>query len=393
MLINLRNALMTRKRLPYDAKVEYIESTGTQYLETGVYATENTRVNATLMTISTGNRNWFGGSIAGSAERSNGFVFNSYSSSRVEYLFGGGRGWSTVPVTNAVGRVFTLDFSKGGVVIDGTTVATPSYTSFAQNTGQICICVRYRNSGYISGRIYAFRIYEGATLVRDFIPVRVGQVGYLYDRVSGALFGNAGTGDFVLGPDVVSVEYIESTGTQYIDTGVTATGATNSEFQFKMSVTGFAFGARTAWNEVGYSLNYATGNYAFNYGNTSSVAALRSTIPVDTNWHTAKILSGGVLSLDAWTNTVGSYSFTTSDNLILFGTRQGSLLNRTASGFKYCKIWESSTPVLDYVPVRVGSGSTWEGAMMDVLTRRIYRNQGTGAFGYGGDLPLETLAN
>ena len=26
-------------------------------------------------------------------------------------------------------------------------------------------------------------------------------VGYLYDRVSGALFGNAGTGDFMVGTD------------------------------------------------------------------------------------------------------------------------------------------------------------------------------------------------
>ena len=38
--------------------------------------------------------------------------------------------------------------------------------------------------------------------------------------------------------------------------------------------------------------------------------------------------------------------------------------------------------MFDHLPVRVGT----EGAMMDVLTRRIYRNQGTGAFGYGNDL-------
>ena len=38
--------------------------------------------------------------------------------------------------------------------------------------------------------------------VRDFIPVRVGQTGYLYDRVSGQLFGNLGSGDFILGPDI-----------------------------------------------------------------------------------------------------------------------------------------------------------------------------------------------
>ena len=38
--------------------------------------------------------------------------------------------------------------------------------------------------------------------VADFIPVRLGQVGYLYDKVSKQLFGNAGTGNFVLGPDI-----------------------------------------------------------------------------------------------------------------------------------------------------------------------------------------------
>ena len=57
------------------------------------------------------------------------------------------------------------------------------------------------------------------------------------------------------------------------------------------------------------------------------------------------------------------------------------------------RIERNSDPLRKFAPVRVGSGSTWEGAMMDTLTRRIYRNAGTGAFSYGNDLPLETLAN
>lgn len=36
----------------------------------------------------------------------------------------------------------------------------------------------------------------------DFIPVRIGTKGYLYDKVSKRLFGNAGTGSFTLGPDI-----------------------------------------------------------------------------------------------------------------------------------------------------------------------------------------------
>ena len=51
-------------------------------------------------------------------------------------------------------------------------------------------------------KIAACKIYDGHELFRDFIPVRKGNVGYMYDRVSGKLFGNSGTGSFVLGPDV-----------------------------------------------------------------------------------------------------------------------------------------------------------------------------------------------
>ena len=51
-------------------------------------------------------------------------------------------------------------------------------------------------------KIYGQKIYLNNVLVRDFIPVRVGQVGYLYDKVSGQLFGNLGTDSFILGPDL-----------------------------------------------------------------------------------------------------------------------------------------------------------------------------------------------
>ena len=49
-------------------------------------------------------------------------------------------------------------------------------------------------------------IFLGNTLVRDFIPVRFTNEngvteGAMYDRVSGALFRNAGTGAFTIGPN------------------------------------------------------------------------------------------------------------------------------------------------------------------------------------------------
>ena len=46
-----------------------------------------------------------------------------------------------------------------------------------------------------------FYVKIGGVLVADFIPVRIGQVGYMYDKISKQLFANQGTGSFTLGPD------------------------------------------------------------------------------------------------------------------------------------------------------------------------------------------------
>ena len=64
------------------------------------------------------------------------------------------------------------------------------------------------------GKISSFSVYDTSTNQKllDLIPVRKNGVGYMYDRVSGQLLGNSGTGDFVLGPDKpydYEVEYIE----------------------------------------------------------------------------------------------------------------------------------------------------------------------------------------
>lgn len=51
-------------------------------------------------------------------------------------------------------------------------------------------------------RLYNVELLKNGEKLRDFIPVRVGEVGYMYDQVSGELFGNAGSGSFILGPDI-----------------------------------------------------------------------------------------------------------------------------------------------------------------------------------------------
>lgn len=51
-------------------------------------------------------------------------------------------------------------------------------------------------------RFYNFYIKKNNELVCDLIPVRIEQVGYMYDKISNKLYGSS-SGDFILGPDKI----------------------------------------------------------------------------------------------------------------------------------------------------------------------------------------------
>ena len=62
------------------------------------------------------------------------------------------------------------------------------------------------NNFYAIGKLYGIKLSDGTDVTHDSIPVRFTNEqgvseGAMYDRVSGALFRNAGTGAFVIGPD------------------------------------------------------------------------------------------------------------------------------------------------------------------------------------------------
>lgn len=65
------------------------------------------------------------------------------------------------------------------------------------------------------GKLFRYVHKQRGETIRDMIPVRVGDVGYMYDIPTGRLFGNKGTGAFSFGldkipilSDAVEIEYI-----------------------------------------------------------------------------------------------------------------------------------------------------------------------------------------
>lgn len=203
MLINLRNALMVGRRLPYDAELEYLESTGTQYIDTGIVSS-GFGIRADVVCAQTQS----GGEMA-IVGRSRGDGFELYSNYAAGKFGLWNRSGNYIELTRQLelSRVYSISAEitttpTMTLSIDGN-VTTKSITSATIADGNILVFKH--TSYYFKGRIYSCKIWQNGVLVRDLIPVRVGSgasaVGYMYDRVSKRLFGNAGSGAFVLGPD------------------------------------------------------------------------------------------------------------------------------------------------------------------------------------------------
>lgn len=186
--------------MPYDAEVEYLESDGNAYVDTGFTHNQDTRFVCRLnipSDIGTW-KNPFGS--YGGASGSNKFLCGEVNGSKkLATRYAG----SYHAFNISADGDHTFDLNKNVHKVDNTTYTYTS-NSFASSYDTILFGVT-DYSGNISVvlgiKIYYFKIYDNGVLVRDYIPVRKNGVGYMYDKVRGELFGNLGAGNFTFGPD------------------------------------------------------------------------------------------------------------------------------------------------------------------------------------------------
>ena len=198
------------KRKPYDAEVEYLQSTGTQYIDTGVFASLNTSVDIKAQFTELFNDNALIAMDNGYGTKES-FVLEYYSKFGICLSIGGASPyWRTTTVMTVVTNTwYDISAGRASATVNGVSFVrdynsgTP--VSFSSLHHLYMFAFGRKGAPIIFGkaRIAYSKIYDKGVLLRDFIPVRVGDVGYMYDRVSGQLFSNAGTGAFRLGPDAV----------------------------------------------------------------------------------------------------------------------------------------------------------------------------------------------
>lgn len=202
----MRRRMMMGKGLPYDAEVEWIQNSSKQYIMTGVIPPFDAKVEI---------RGMFGFADTSTGRRflvSDGnWTITHYCEFNSSNQFGGFEGYIPVSLVGNMMYEASMVINGGKSAQYRLTMQGESYeastTKWTYRTfGELRLSKlenQYQGTGQIFGEV---TILVNDLLVRDMIPVRftneLGQSeGAMYDRVSCNLFGNAGTGQFILGPD------------------------------------------------------------------------------------------------------------------------------------------------------------------------------------------------
>ena len=179
-------------------RVEYIESTGTQYIDTGVYPKSTTKVefDYALPEYNSGFNGW------GSSGSQEAFMWGYDGTNIMAFV---SNNWShyNAPTNYKDHNRHKLVLESGSQKIDGYEFATSTIGNTAvagQNMYLFATHVEWNNTPeyYTSERVYLVKIYDGNKLVRNFVPCinKTTNKAGLYDTVNGVFYGNNGTGDF-----------------------------------------------------------------------------------------------------------------------------------------------------------------------------------------------------
>ena len=206
-------------------KCDYIESTGSQYIDTGFVPNNNTSVEMRIaFTDISANQNLF--CARGDTTKTNTYSCFLISGSGIRFDYYGSVEGQTRYIPTA-GNAFDVKAVKNKVYINDVIKYTYSGTSFTSG-GNMWLLASYVRSGssygnvgnFAKAKLYYCKIYDGYTLVRNFVPVvdtESGKAG-LYDNVNGKFYTSKGS-DF---------KYTVSYTVNYTDIADIVSGVANS---------------------------------------------------------------------------------------------------------------------------------------------------------------------
>lgn len=164
-------------------KIEYLESDGNSYIDTGFKPNQDTRVVIDVQLLTENPTIYQGLFGARNENKDQLWVLYYYSNNSWAFRFGNNTANKYIPASGATDRV-TIDVNANTMTIGGTSVTAPTSSFSSSYTMWLFAVNNAGMSKHESGpaRLYSFKIYDNGTLVRDFIPAMnaSGEAG-LYD--------------------------------------------------------------------------------------------------------------------------------------------------------------------------------------------------------------------
>ena len=196
--------------LPYDAEVEYIEGDGSQYIDTGLKGDAYYKYVIDYQKTTSSTRQLFG--MRNQSAYNGGPIFCyapiSNTSDTILYVKNGTVNNTNNRFANAQDtnrHVLIIDFRNNRLTIDGnaaSNILSPGDFVTQYNMFLFSNNVAGTRSNPIPMKLFAYQVYDrNGDILQDFIPVRVGTAGYMYDRVTGEMKGSETATAFVAGPD------------------------------------------------------------------------------------------------------------------------------------------------------------------------------------------------
>ena len=193
MIANYRQAVPVGEPEPEINFVEYIQSSGTQYIDTGFMPNNNTRVVMDIEPTKAGTYAVFGARTGQSSTSYTVWMIHS-TSFRSDF----NRNQKTISVSSALNRV-VIDRNKAVCVI-GQASTTNSNSTFQLAYNMFLLALNDKGTcegRNLSGKLYSCQIYDNDVLIRDYAPViDPDGIPCLYEKLSEQYVYNAGSGSF-----------------------------------------------------------------------------------------------------------------------------------------------------------------------------------------------------
>ena len=379
-----------------DLDVEYCESTGEQYIDTGVLGNPGLRVEAEFMWTDTNPAD--DQHILGSFDKPNNvarrcypismypsrmavFSFDSSFSYSSWFQYTIGKRYRIVSDFGASAQSLTIDN------LDDTPVSSHSSADSysAVNSGKTLYLFALGHGTADGGvkcmtkaRVYWLKIFQNDTLVRDYRPARQGDVYGLWEDVNGTFCGSATGTPFktpvsprtAAGEPDYFAQWIESNGSTYIDTGVIGRPETKIEatFQWKriadnrlVSVSKNANYLHVASGPNG-EMWFRAGGTTLTMADVAFVADTDFTVAYDIHASSQTYSVTGPFGT-VTTNDTQTAANTTPETFFVFAQNLNGETHGANSKVRLygMKIWQDGVLVRDFVPgIREGEGCLYD---------------------------------